>query len=157
MRKKLERLASLVEGAKIIGNPNTFVTDIVQNSGQTSRGAMFVCVSGERTDGHKYIPEARKNGAAAILTDRDVTLPEGMAAIRVSNLEEALEKIVPYFFDIPSQRLRVIGITGTNGKTTTSFLIRSVLRRAGRKVGLIGTIQTMIEEKVLPSQNMNFL
>ncbi len=153
MRKKIGKLAALVEGAKVIGDANTFITDIVQDSRQASKGAMFVCMAGEHVDGHRFIPEVSAKGAAAIVTERDITPPEGMAVLKVPNLDEALKVIVPYFFDIPSQRLRLIGITGTNGKTTTSFLLRSILKKAGHKVGLIGTIQTMIGEQRLPSQN----
>ena len=153
MRKKLAKLAALVKGARVIGDANTFVTDIVQDSRLASKGALFVCMAGEHVDGHKFIPDVRLKGAAAILTERDIEPPSGLAVLKVPNLDEALQMIVPFFFDLPSQRLRMIGITGTNGKTTTSFLLRSILRRAGHKVGLIGTIQTMIEEKRLPSQN----
>ena len=153
MRKKLGKLAALVEGAKVIGDANLFVTDIVQDSRQATKGALFVCVEGEHVDGHKFIPDVKAKGAAAIITEREMKPQEGLAVLQVPKLDEALQIIVPYFFDIPSQRLRMIGITGTNGKTTTSFLLRSILRRAGHKVGLIGTIQTLIEEEQLPSQN----
>ena len=153
MRKKLAKLAALVKGARVIGDANTFVTDIVQDSRLASKGALFVCMAGEHVDGHKFIPDVRLKGAAAILTERDIEPPSGLAVLKVPNLDEALQLIVPFFFDLPSQRLRMIGITGTNGKTTTSFLLRSILHHAGYKVGLIGTIQTMIEEKRLPSQN----
>ncbi len=153
MRKKIGKLAALVPGAEVLGDANTFITDIVQDSRQATKGAMFVCVAGEHVDGHKFIPDVKAKGAAAIITERDVQPPQGLAVLKVPNLDEALQVIVPYFFDIPSQRLRLIGITGTNGKTTTSFLLRSILRHAGHKVGLIGTIQTMIEEERLPSQN----
>ena len=153
MRKKIGKLAALVEGAKVIGNADTFITDIVQDSRQATKGAMFVCMAGEHVDGHKFIPDVKAKGAVAIITEREMKPQEGLAVLKVPNLDEALQIIVPYFFDIPSQRLRMIGITGTNGKTTTSFLLRSILRHAGHKVGLIGTIQTLIEEKQLPSQN----
>ncbi|MBO6211195.1 MAG: UDP-N-acetylmuramoyl-L-alanyl-D-glutamate--2,6-diaminopimelate ligase, partial [Schwartzia sp.] len=139
MRKKLGKLAALVEGAKVIGDANLFVTDIVQDSRQATKGALFVCVEGEHVDGHKFIPDVKAKGAAAIITEREMKPQEGLAVLQVPKLDEALQIIVPYFFDIPSQRLRMIGITGTNGKTTTSFLLRSILRRAGHKVGLIGT------------------
>ena len=145
MRKKIGKLAALVEGAKVIGNADTFITDIVQDSRQATKGAMFVCVAGEHVDGHKFIPDVKAKGAVAIVTERDIEPPQGIVVLKVPNLDEALQIIVPYFFDIPSQRVRLIGITGTNGKTTTSFLLRSILRHAGHKVGLIGTIQTLIE------------
>ena len=153
MRKKIGKLAALVPGAEVRGNADTFVTDIVQDSRQVTPGALFVCVAGEHVDGHKFIPDVKAKGAAAIVTERDIEPQQGIVVLKVPNLDEALQVIVPFFFDVPSQRLRLIGITGTNGKTTTSFLLRSILRHAGHKVGLIGTIQTMIEEQRLPSQN----
>ena len=154
MRKKLKNLAALVEGAEISGNADTFITDIVQDSRQAGRGAMFVCMEGAHVDGHTFIDDVAKKGAAAIITERKgVKAPAGVAVLTVPNLDEALKVIVPAFFDYPGQRLRMIGITGTNGKTTTSYLIRAILRQAGHKVGLIGTIQIMIGDKILPVHN----
>ena len=153
MRKKIGKLAALVEGAKVIGDPNTFITDIVHDSRQASKGAMFVCMAGEHVDGHKFIPDVVAKGAAAIMTDREDVAPPGVTVLRVPELQAALQIIVPFFFDMPSQRLRMIGITGTNGKTTTSYLLRAILRKAGHKVGLMGTLQVLIEEKRLPAHN----
>ena len=154
MRKKISSLASLVEGAKIIGRKETFITDIVQDSRQVTHGAMFVCLDGAHVDGHEFIPQAVAKGAVAIITERsNVSVPDGIAALVVPNIEEALQKIVPFAFDYPSRSMRMIGITGTNGKTTTSYLIRAILREAHKKVGLIGTIQIMIGDKILPVHN----
>ena len=80
-------------------------------------------------------------------------MPEGIAVLRVKELQPALDTIVPYFHDYPARKMRVVGITGTNGKTTTSYITRAILRKAGYKVGLIGTIQIMIEDEVLPIHN----
>ncbi|MBQ1470047.1 MAG: UDP-N-acetylmuramoyl-L-alanyl-D-glutamate--2,6-diaminopimelate ligase, partial [Schwartzia sp.] len=154
MRKKLKNLAALVDGAEIIGNADTFITDIVQDSRQAGRGSMFVCMEGAHVDGHTFIGDVAKKGAAAIITQRKgVKAPAGVAVLVVPNLDEALKVIVPAFFDYPGQQLRMIGITGTNGKTTTSYLVRAMLRQAGYKVGLIGTIQIMIGDKILPVHN----
>ena len=80
-------------------------------------------------------------------------MPQGIAVLRVKELQPALDTIVPYFHDYPARKMRVVGITGTNGKTTTSYITRAILRKAGYKVGLIGTIQIMIEDEVLPIHN----
>lgn len=153
MRKKLKELAALVEGAEIVGDPDTLLTDIVQDSRQVSRGAMFVAMDGAHVDGHTFIPAAAAKGAAAVLTEREIAVPSGVAVLRVPCMETALTCVVPAFWDYPGETLRLIGITGTNGKTTTSYLIRAILRAAGKKTGLIGTIQNLIEEEKIPVQN----
>lgn len=154
MTKTLKALAALVDGAKITGNADTVITDIVQDSRQAGSGAMFVCMEGAHVDGHTFIADVAQKGATAIITQREgVVAPQGVAVLTVPDLDAALKAIVPAFFDYPGQRLRMIGITGTNGKTTTSYLIRAMLRQAGHKVGLIGTIQIMIEDKILPIHN----
>ena len=153
MRKRLKRLAALIEGAQIIGDPDTIVTDIVQDSRQASRGAMFVAMRGARVDGHSFIPEVIKKGAAVIMTEQAIDPPARTAVLKVPALDAALQIVVPAFWDYPGRQLRMIGITGTNGKTTTSYLIRAILREAGRKTGLIGTIQILIGDKKLPVHN----
>ena len=105
-------------------------------------------------DGHKFISQAVNAGAKAILTTREtVEVPAGVAILRVPDLNKALDTIVPYFHDYPARSMRIIGITGTNGKTTTSYITRAILRAAGYRVGLIGTIQIMIEDEVYPIHN----
>ena len=117
-------------------------------------GALFVCISGAHVDAHSFIPNAARAGARAILTEREtVDVPDGITVLHVADLQEALDVIVPYFYDYPARAMRVIGITGTNGKTTTSYLVRAILRHAGTRVGLIGTIQVMMEDEVFPTAN----
>ena len=156
--KTIGELASRVAGAKVIGDKHTIITDIERDSRKVKFGTLFICIPGEHVDGHDFIPQAFKQGATAIITTRDpekneVELPDGMAAIVVPDLHSALENIVPFFYSYPARSMRVIGITGTNGKTTTSYLIRAILRSAGFRVGLIGTIQIMMEEEVFPIHN----
>ncbi len=153
MRKRLKRLAALIEGAQIIGDPDTIVTDIVQDSRQASRGAMFVAMQGAHVDGHSFIPEVIKKGAAVIMTEQAIEPPAGTAVLKVPALDAALQIVVPAFWGYPGRQLRMIGITGTNGKTTTSYLIHAILREAGHKTGLIGTIQILIGDKKLPVHN----
>ena len=151
--KTIGELADMVAGAEVIGDRNTFITGIVHDSRKVEKGMLFVCIPGIHVDGHTFIPQVASQGAKAILTTRDVEVPEGMAILKVPELREALDVLVPFFHDYPARSLRVIGITGTNGKTTTSYIIRSILRKAGFKVGLIGTIQIMIEEETMPIHN----
>ncbi|MCR5758414.1 MAG: UDP-N-acetylmuramoyl-L-alanyl-D-glutamate--2,6-diaminopimelate ligase [Selenomonas sp.] len=154
--KTLAQLAELVEGSVIQGDEHIEITGIEHDSRKVQVGTLFVCIAGFHVDGHKFIPQAVENGAKAILTTRacsEVEVPAGIAVLHVPELKEALDTIVPFFHDYPAQKMRVIGITGTNGKTTTSYLIRAILREAGYKVGLIGTIQIMMEEEVFPIHN----
>ncbi|WP_037353005.1 UDP-N-acetylmuramoyl-L-alanyl-D-glutamate--2,6-diaminopimelate ligase [Selenomonas sp. FC4001] len=154
--KTLAQLAELVNGSVVTGDKNIEIKGIEHDSRKAAEGTLFVCIEGFHVDGHKFIPQAVEKGAKAILTTRSaeaVDVPEGVAVLQVSELKAALDVIVPFFHDYPAQKMRVIGITGTNGKTTTSYLIRAILREAGYKVGLIGTIQIMMEEEVFPIHN----
>ena len=153
MQKTISELASLVSGAVVVGDGNTVITNIERDSREARRGTLFACIPGVHVDGNDFIPQAAAQGAAAVITDEDAIVPDGLAGIRVPDVQEALKAIVPAFYDHPADKMRVIGITGTNGKTTTSYMIRSMLRKAGYKVGLIGTIQIMIEDKALEVHN----
>ena len=152
--KLVKELAALLEGAVIKGDKETKITGIEHDSRKVEHGTLFVCIPGAHVDGHDFIPQAEKAGAKAILTTReDVEPPFGGAVLVVPDLQKALDTIVPFFHDYPARSLRVIGITGTNGKTTTSYVTRAILRAAGYKVGLIGTIQIMMEDEVFPIHN----
>ena len=152
--KLVKELADLVPGAVVKGDKAVNILGIEHDSRKVERGTLFVCIPGAHVDGHDFIPQAVKAGASAILTARDdIEPPFGGAVIVVPDLSEALDVMVPFFHDYPARNLRVIGITGTNGKTTTSYITRAILRSAGYKVGLIGTIQIMIEDEIFPIHN----
>ena len=152
--KTIQQLAQIVEGATIIGDKETIITGIEHDSRKAETGTLFVCIKGVHVDGHKFISQAVNAGAKAILTTREtVEVPAGVAILRVPDLNKALDTIVPYFHDYPARSMRIIGITGTNGKTTTSYITRAILRAAGYRVGLIGTIQIMLEDEVYPIHN----
>ncbi|MBS3984649.1 MAG: UDP-N-acetylmuramoyl-L-alanyl-D-glutamate--2,6-diaminopimelate ligase [Selenomonadales bacterium] len=126
------------------------VTGITHFAGDVKPGSVYVALVGQRADGHDYIPEAINRGASGIVATRQVTLPPHIAWAVVEDGRLALAELAAKFFGYPSRRLRVIGVTGTNGKTTTTYLIKSILRQAGRTVGLIGTVQVEVGERVLP-------
>lgn len=152
--KTLEELALMIHGAKIIGDGGAKISSIEHDSRKVSEGSLFVCMEGAHFDGHNFINQAKEKGATAILTTHEnISLPENISALVVPDMLNSLAVIVPYFYDYPSKKMRVIGITGTNGKTTTTYLIREILKRAGFKVGLIGTIQMMIDEEIFPMHN----
>lgn len=132
----LENLIKNLE-AKVIGETNIDILDITYNSKKVKKGSLFVCLCGENSDGHDFAKDAERNGAAAILCEKplQVKIPQ----IIVSSTRKALSKVFSCFYDNPQNKLKIIGLTGTNGKTTTSFLIKSILEESGKKVGLIGT------------------
>ncbi len=153
MEKTLTQLAGVLTECEVRGDIEKSVRSIEHDSRRVKTGALFICIPGAHADGHDFIPAAAERGAAAVLVEKDVKLPYGVTALKVPDVKAAMQKLVPFFYDYPAKSMRVIGITGTNGKTTTSYLVRSILRRAGFKVGLIGTIQILLEDETLPIHN----
>ena len=153
MKKKLSELALLIPDAEIIGG-DVEISGVEHDSRKVETGNLFVCMEGAHVDGHNFIPQAVSRGATAILTTRkNFTPPENISALVVPDMLNALAVIVPYFYDYPSRKMRVIGVTGTNGKTTTTYLLREIFQSAGFKVGLIGTIQNLIGDESFPVRN----
>ena len=153
MIKKLSELALLIPDAQIIG-ADVLISGIEHDSRKVEAKNLFVCMEGAHVDGHNFIPQAVSCGAAAVLTTRkNFTPPENISALIVPDMLNALAVIVPYFYDYPARKMRVIGITGTNGKTTTTYLLREIFTCAGLKVGLIGTIQNLIGDEKFPVRN----
>lgn len=122
--------------------PDIEVTDIIIDSRKVTPGCVFVCLRGASIDSHQYAAQAAKAGAAAIIAEYPVEA--SAPVLLVSNTREALAFLSAAFFKHPAKQIRTIGITGTKGKTTTSFMIRSILEKAGYKVGIIGTIGVFI-------------
>lgn len=153
MKKTVKDLAGKLANVKIYGDQNRLIADITHDSRQSGEGILFVCIPGAHVDGHDFASQAAGNGAVAILAERKLDLPAEVTQVIVPDVKVAMQSLVPYFYDYPGQKLRMIGVTGTNGKTTITYLLRSILRNSGYKVGLIGTIQIMIEDDVLPIHN----
>ena len=153
MIKSLSELTLLVPDAKILGT-DVEISGIEHDSRKITAGNLFVCMEGAHVDGHNFINQAVERGAVAVLTARqNFTPPENVSAIVVPDMLKALAVIVPYFYDYPSRAMRVVGVTGTNGKTTTTYLLREIFTAAGLKVGLIGTIQILIGDESFPNPN----
>ena len=130
--------------------------DIIYDSRQIAPETMFVCMVGAVTDGHKYIPDAVEKGASVIVLEKEeetAQIPENITVLKVASARLALALMSAALFDHPARKLVTIGLTGTKGKTTTTYMIKKVLEMAGKKVGLIGTIGAMIGEEHLPSKN----
>lgn len=154
---KLKELLIGIENFKIKGDENLEITSIQNNSKKVKAGALFVAIKGFDFDGHKYVQEAIENGAIAVMLDisadlKEIKLPKGMTVILTDNTRIALAKVACNFYKNPSRNFRLIGVTGTKGKTTTTYMIKSILERAGHRVGLIGTIANYIgDEKISDS------
>jgi hypothetical protein len=142
---RLSTIADLLK-ADAIGNLNMEISGISYDSRKVIPGNLFVCIPGVKSDGHDFIPQALEKGAKAFLTTHRVEgMPEGVTQIIVPDTRESLAKISAFWYDFPCQKLRMIGVTGTNGKTTTTHLIKGLLEKNKRRVGLIGTIQPIEE------------
>ncbi|RKY89121.1 UDP-N-acetylmuramoyl-L-alanyl-D-glutamate--2,6-diaminopimelate ligase [candidate division KSB1 bacterium] len=149
--KNLKELISKINPLKIRGNINLPVKSLHFDSRKIKSGDLFIAVKGVNTDGHNYINKAIERGAVAVVYEKGE--PTGNATfIRVKNTRQALSIISDNFFGSPSKKMKYIGITGTNGKTTTSFLVKSIFDSAGIKSGMLGTIYYNNGEKLLPAQ-----
>jgi len=138
----LETLAAAV-GASEIRNPaQAAVTDLAYDAALVTPGALFVCVPGQRADGHDFAVAALERGAVALLVERALALPAPQLVVPDTRLAMALAADV--FFGRPTRELDVVGVTGTNGKTTTAFLLYSILAAAGRRPGLLGTVEMRV-------------
>ena len=149
----LDKIMEGIETLDISGETGTDITGLSYDSRKVGKGHLFFALAGEHTDGHNFISKAVENGAAAIAYERPGFYPSGkpqagVTLIHVKDSREAIAFAANNFFQRPSESLKVIGITGTNGKTTTTYLLKSILEEWGQKVGLIGTIQYMIKDAV---------
>jgi UDP-N-acetylmuramoyl-L-alanyl-D-glutamate--2,6-diaminopimelate ligase/murE/murF fusion protein len=123
-----------------VGMEEQVITSVHYNSQRVEPGGLFVAIKGLQADGHDYVADAVKRGAVAVVTEKAVSIPAGVSAITVDNSRRGLAALSAAFYGNPSQELFVIGITGTNGKTTTAYLVEAILVAAGCHVGVIGTI-----------------
>ncbi|MBP3196715.1 MAG: UDP-N-acetylmuramoyl-L-alanyl-D-glutamate--2,6-diaminopimelate ligase [Butyrivibrio sp.] len=131
------------------------ISKVVNDNRKISEGDLFICIKGANFDGHSCAFEAAQKNASAIVIEHDVELPENceMAVIRVEDTRYAMAFISAAYFDHPASKLKTVGITGTKGKTTTTYLIRSMLENAGHKCGLIGTIEVIIGDEHIHAEN----
>jgi UDP-N-acetylmuramoyl-L-alanyl-D-glutamate--2,6-diaminopimelate ligase len=149
---ELSKLLEGVEVRKIVGETQKEIRGIACHSQQVGKDYLFAAIRGLEADGHRFINEAINRGAEAILLEEGAGV-NGRTAIFVPNSRQALAKIASTFYGNPTANLCLIGITGTNGKTTTTYLMESILKRAGYKVGVIGTINYRYGQKVVPALN----
>lgn len=129
------------------------ISAVVYDSRKAEPGCIFVCMPGAVTDGHKYIPDVLAKGASAVVVERDVEVPEDITVIKVENARLALAELSAAWFGHPAEKLTTIGVTGTKGKTTTTYMIRGIMEKAGLPTGLIGTIEVIIGETHIHAVN----
>lgn len=152
----MEKLASLLERLEyetVQGSTEIEITDLVYDSRKITKGCLFVCIKGTVVDGHTFVKEAAEKGATAVLVQDEVEVPKDLTVIRVKDTRYGLALVSAAWFHHPAEELKVIGVTGTKGKTTTTYMVKSILENAGYKVGLIGTIEAIIGDEVIPASN----
>ncbi len=135
------------------GDVETLVTSIENDSRKVEPGALFFCIPGSVVDGHQFAADVVDKGAVVLVVERAVDVPEHVTVIQVERARYAMGMISAAFYGYPSRELSVIGITGTKGKTTTTYMIQSMLLSAGKKTGLIGTIESIIGDVRTPANN----
>ena len=139
----MKKLAELLKTTPILrteGATDIEILDVTADSRQVKEGSLFLCLEGAHVDGHKFVDSAVKLGAKAIVASKEVKAAEGVTVVYVADTRKAMEDMVPFFFDYPSRKMRMIALTGTNGKTTTTHVVSHILEQAGYKTGVIGTI-----------------
>lgn len=149
IKMKLKEMLVGLEGLKVKGNLDLDIKGMESNSKEVKKDYLFIAIKGFATDGHQYVGAAIEKGAIAVMIEegadlKALAIPEGITIIMAKNTREALAISSSNFYGNPSRKFKLIGVTGTKGKTTTTFMIKEILEKAGKKVGLIGTIATYI-------------
>ena len=148
----LKKMLIGLEEIKAKGDLDIEIKGVESNSKNVKDGYLFVAIKGFSVDGHKYIQDAINNGAIAVMLQegcdlKEINIPNDIVVIMVKNTRKGLAITASNFYENPSKKMKLIGVTGTKGKTTTTFMIKEILEKAGKKVGLIGTIATYINGK----------
>lgn len=152
------RLENLLEGLQytcLRGSVEREVTQVVYDSRKISEGCLFICIEGANFDGHDFAAEAAEKGAGVLVVSKEIqgVETEGATVVRVEDTRYAMAHISAAYFGHPAEKLKIIGITGTKGKTTTTYIVKSILENAGYKVGLVGTIEVIIGRTHIHANN----
>ena len=146
----LKDLLKDVEYQCIQGDVDREITSLVYDSRKVEKDCVFVCITGAVRDGHDFAGEVVEHGASVLIVEKEVMVEEPVTVIQVENTRLALAEASAAYFGHPANEMVTIGITGTKGKTTATYMIRSILEASGYKTGLIGTIETIIGEETIP-------
>lgn len=149
-------LKNLIEGYEteiLKGTTNICITGIEHDSRKIGKGNMFVAIEGFTVDGHNYINEAIDKGAICIVVQKEIEIDQDVTVVKVDDTQLALARFSSIFYGEPSKKLNLIGVTGTNGKTSITYLIKSVFEASNKKTGIIGTMGTVIDNKILDNAN----
>lgn len=148
---KVAELISSLEYEVLQGTPDTEVVEIENDSRKVQPGYLFFCISGSVCDGHDFAAEVAQKGASVLIVERPVEVPEQVTVIQVPSCRYAMGVMSSVFYGEPSKKLMVIGITGTKGKTTTAYMLQSMLEQTGHKTGLVGTIEVRTGSRIVPA------
>ncbi|BCN31576.1 UDP-N-acetylmuramoyl-L-alanyl-D-glutamate--2,6-diaminopimelate ligase [Anaeromicropila herbilytica] len=150
---KLSKLIEKLEYTVIQGDIDTHITELIYDSRKVVKDSVFVCISGSVRDAHDFVNEVVEKGAKVLVVEKMVEVPDDVVVLKVEDTRLALALLSAAYFDYPASKLKTIGVTGTKGKTTTTYMVRSILESAGIKTGLIGTIEAIIGEEIIPASN----
>jgi len=149
---KLSELITNLKVKEIIGDLNLNIKGIYHNSREIKRDFLFICIKGFTFDGHDFIDEAINRGAIALVVEKEIPPRPGITVIRVDDSRKALAILANQFYGFPSRKLKLIGVTGTNGKTTITYMLRAIFQEEGYRTGLLGTAQNIIGDNINSSQ-----
>ena len=149
----LKELLEEVSFTCVKGSLDIEISDVIYDSRKVIPKAVFLCISGTAKDAHEYIPSAVEKGAVAVVVEKDVEVPYDVTVIRVSSSRKALAYMAAAYFGHPAKKLTTIGITGTKGKTTTTYMVQEALNCAKKKIGVIGTIGAVIDGRIQKTEN----
>src|SRR3954469_4955625 len=147
---QLKTLVAALSPRQVIGPLDRVVESIAYDSRRVQRNGLFVALRGEKVDGHQFIDQAVEKGATVLVTEHEVQSPRATCLV-VENTRSALADLAAAFYQQPARRLKLAAVTGTNGKTTTTFLIKHICEKAGLRCGLLGTVRYEIADRVLPA------
>ena len=150
---RLLNLLERLEYTCLQGSLDREIAEVIADSRKAKEGSLFICIRGAVVDGHTFASAVAAQGTKAIVVEEPVEVPADVTVIQVKDSRYAMAVIAAAYYGYPGEQLKVIGITGTKGKTTTTYMVKSILENAGYKVGLIGTIETIIGDTVIPSAN----
>ena len=151
MKKRLKDILISDGIDAVIGSTDILIDQLVFDSRKATAGSMFFAIKGTNTDGHQFIHDVISKGCTCIVTENNVNVPEHVTILQTSNSAQLLALMADRFYDSPSQQMNLIGITGTNGKTTTTTLLFNVFRALGKSCGLLSTVVNKINDEEIPS------